>query len=71
MTKAEMIRALVEAKDYRLTHDEMMRMKKSELAAHIRTSKSFQNVPGKYATMEEYYKAVLNKAKGEDIFCKR
>jgi len=53
MTKAEMIRALVEAKDYRLTHDEMMRMKKSELAAHIRTSKSFQNVPGKYATMEE------------------
>ena len=51
--KAEMIRALVEAKDYRLTHDEMMRMKKSELAAHIRTSKSFQNVPGKYATKEE------------------
>lgn len=56
MTKAEIIKVLVEAKDYRLTHDEMMRMKKSELVLHLHTSKSFQNVPGIYATKEEYYR---------------
>lgn len=53
MTKAEIIKVLVGAKDYRLTHDEMMRMKKSELVTHLHTSKSFQNVHGIYATKEE------------------
>ena len=31
MTKAEIIKAICEAHDYRFTHDEMMRMTKSQL----------------------------------------
>ncbi len=35
MTKAELIRVILELKDYTYTHDELMRMKKKELIDHF------------------------------------
>lgn len=35
MTKADIIRAIIELKDYTYTHDEMMRMTKKQLIDHF------------------------------------
>ena len=40
MTKAEMIRAIVERHDYRYTHDELLLMRKNEIEKVYHESKS-------------------------------
>ena len=44
MTKAEIIKAIIyEIKDYRFTHDEMMRMSKKELLEYYPKFKEYES----------------------------